>query len=72
MAGGRPHPSPLPGGEGGWISAFAGMTSCAKVSLRGNDGRNMLRPYGLTRTSLIALSIGEAEAVEGGVAEVEL
>ena len=38
---------------------------------RGNEGRTMVGPYGLTRTSLIALSVGEAEAVEGGVAEVE-
>ena len=28
---GSPHPGPLPGGEGVWIPAFAGMTSYAKA-----------------------------------------
>ena len=32
------HPGPLPGGEGGGFPLVRG------------DGRNMLRPYGLTRT----------------------
>ena len=56
MREGSPHPGPLPGGEGVWIPAFAGMTSCAKISLRGNDGagaggrRSVLCSYGLVCT----------------------
>ena len=43
-------------GERGWIPVFAGMTSYAKVSFRGNDGAGRGRQwlpadsYGLTLT----------------------